>query len=84
MRSQRISADGAATTYLLVFETGDEVLATLRDFARRESLHVCRFSAIGALSDLVLGYFEVAQREYRRIPVAEQVEVLSLVGTISE
>jgi uncharacterized protein len=84
MRSQRISPDGAETVHLLVFAPGDEIVATLREFAARERLLACRFTAIGAVSDLVLGYFDVDKREYQRMPVAEQLEVLTLSGNITE
>ncbi|HVP12337.1 MAG TPA: PPC domain-containing DNA-binding protein [Phycisphaerae bacterium] len=84
MRAQRVGGKGAETTYLLVFETGDEVTTALREFAVREGLQTCRFTAIGAVSDLVLGYFEVDRREYKRMPVVEQAEVVMLAGNITE
>ena len=84
MRAQRISADGAEAAYLLVFDPGDEVVGTLQEFAGRQGLRACRFTAIGAVSDLVLGFFDVDQRDYRRIPIAEQVEVLTLAGNVTE
>jgi uncharacterized protein len=84
MRSQPISADGAEAVYLLVFETGDEIVTSLREFACREDLSAGRFTAIGAVSDLVLGFFDVTKREYQRTPMAEQVEVLTLVGNVTE
>jgi len=40
-------------------------------------------TAIGALSDVTLGYFDRARKDYKRIPLAEQVEVLALVGDIA-
>jgi uncharacterized protein len=84
MRSQRISGDGPQAIYLLVFDPGDEVVAALGAFAGREKLQVCRVTAIGALSDLVLGYFDVDKREYARMVINEQVEVLTLAGNITE
>ena len=41
------------------------------------------FTAIGAFSNVVLGYFNMEKKDYRRIPITEQVEVLSLVGDIA-
>lgn len=84
MQARRINSVETEASYLLVFDPGDEVIATLREFVGREELRTCRFTAIGAVSDLVLGYFEVAQREYRRLPVTEQVEVLMLAGNVTE
>jgi predicted DNA-binding protein with PD1-like motif len=70
-------------TFALIFETGDEVISSLTSFAKERSLTACHFTAIGAFSDLTLGYFAWEEKDYRRIPIEEQVEVLSLVGDIA-
>lgn len=41
------------------------------------------FTAVGAFRDVVLGYFERERKDYKRISLHEQVEVLSLVGNIA-
>jgi predicted DNA-binding protein with PD1-like motif len=41
------------------------------------------FTGIGAFREATLGYFELERRDYRRIPVREQVELLSLVGNVA-
>jgi len=70
-------------SFAVVFETGDEAMEGLGAFAREQGLAGSRFSAIGAFQDAVLGYFDVNAREYRPIHIAEQVEVLSLLGDIA-
>jgi predicted DNA-binding protein with PD1-like motif len=70
-------------THVLVFESGDDVLAGIAEFARQAHVTAAHFSAIGGFSDAVLGYFDVVTRRYRRIPVPEQVEVVSLSGSIA-
>jgi uncharacterized protein len=70
-------------TWVLVFDKGDELMATLNDFAGREQMGAAHFTAIGAFSEVTLGYFDRARRDYRRIPVREQVEVLTLTGDIA-
>ncbi|HEY7581477.1 MAG TPA: DUF296 domain-containing protein, partial [Acetobacteraceae bacterium] len=40
-------------------------------------------TAIGAFSDTVLGYFDWQQKQYRRNPVNEQVEVAAFIGDIA-
>jgi uncharacterized protein len=69
--------------WVLVFATGDEVVSELTGFARRHALAGTRFTAIGAFSDAILGYFRWDRKEYERIPVREQVEALSLAGDIA-
>ncbi len=58
-------------------------MAGLQAFANRQRLGGSRFTAIGAFSDLTLGYFDWQSKEYQRIPVREQVEVVSLLGDVS-
>jgi predicted DNA-binding protein with PD1-like motif len=71
-------------TFAVVLATGDEVVSSLKDFVNRENVHTAQLVAIGALSDLVLMYFDWEQKEYQKIPVKEQVEVASLLGDVAE
>jgi len=82
MRSKVLN-DHAERTIALIFETGEDPVAGLNRFAQENKLSACRFTAIGAFSDAVLGYFDWEKKEYERIPVEEQVEVLALVGDIA-
>ncbi len=50
---------------------------------RREKLAAAHFTAIGALSDVTLVYFDWEKKDYKRIPLREQVEVLSLIGDVA-
>ena len=70
-------------TFALIFENGDEVLAGLQKFAREAELTAAHFTAIGAFEKVTLGFFDFARKDYDRIPIAEQVEVLSLVGNVA-
>jgi len=70
-------------TVALIFDKGDEVVALLEQFAKEHRLKASRFSAIGALQSAVLGYFDWERKDYERIPVDEQVEVLSVNGDIA-
>jgi hypothetical protein len=79
----RLIDDGSQKTYALVLEAGDEVVSTLTEFAKTERLAASHFTAIGALSGVTLGYFQRDRKTYARIPIREQVEVLSLVGDIA-
>ena len=83
MRSKLLAGDGSHT-WVLVFDKGDEVVETLTAFATQEHLSAAHFTAIGAFSEAVLGYFDRERTQYVEIPVREQVEVLSLVGDIAQ
>jgi hypothetical protein len=69
-------------TYAIVFDKGDEVVEGLLFFAREKKVQASHFTAIGALSDVTLGYFNWTKKTYDKISIREQIEVLSLVGNI--
>lgn len=79
----RCIAEGAERTHILVFETDDSVMPLLQAFAADHAVGAARFTAIGALRRVTLGYFDWESKEYLEIPIDEQVEVLSLVGDIA-
>jgi predicted DNA-binding protein with PD1-like motif len=81
MKSKRINELGERT-YAVVFYKRDEVVDGLLSFARQEKVQASHFTAIGALSDVTLGYFNWTKKTYDKISITEQVEVLSLVGNI--
>ena len=82
MKTKQLTQDDAAL-YAVIFETGDEVIQGLKDFARRENIRAARFTAIGAFQSATLAYFDWEKKEYQKIPVPEQVEVIVLAGDIA-
>lgn len=70
-------------TFLVRVETGEEVVGTAIEFARAHSIDAAAVSGIGAAYDVVLGYFDRATKGYVRHPVAEEVEIVSLMGNIA-
>jgi predicted DNA-binding protein with PD1-like motif len=83
MRSKQIESHDGRRTFAIVFGTGDEVAKGLLAFARENGIGGAYFTAIGALREVTLGYWNWQAKDYRRIPVREQVEVLSLVGNVA-
>jgi predicted DNA-binding protein with PD1-like motif len=84
MRSKLLHEAGGQKTYALIFETGDEVMSNLKAFAENNRLGGSHFTGIGAFEDVTLGYFDWAKKDYKAIPIREQVEVVSLVGDIAQ
>jgi predicted DNA-binding protein with PD1-like motif len=70
-------------TFAVVFNTGDEVVTGLLAFAKEKRLAGSHFTAIGAFSDITFGFFDLDKKDYQRLQVNEQVEVLSLIGDIA-
>jgi predicted DNA-binding protein with PD1-like motif len=82
MKSKTLAQAGQKT-YALIFDKGDEFISCLTSFAEKNRLGGSHFTAIGAFSDVTLGYFDRAVTTYKKIPIKEQVEALSLVGDIA-
>jgi uncharacterized protein len=76
-------AGGATTTYVAVLNEGEEAFAALADWAARQQVSAAQVTAVGAFERAVVGWFDRAARDYRRIIVAQQCEVLSLIGDIA-
>jgi len=70
-------------TLALIFDKGDEVIGTLKQFASEQRLLASHFTAIGALSNAVVGFFDPTKKEYKRIAMREQMEVLSLADDVT-
>ncbi len=75
--------DGNQKTYALVMDSGDKVMENLKRFAEEHHLHACHFNAIGAFQKATVGYFDFDIKDYRKIDIDEQVEVLNIAGDIS-
>jgi predicted DNA-binding protein with PD1-like motif len=70
-------------TFAFVFEIDEDPIALLRQVAEERQLASCQITGVGGFSRATLGYFDREQKRYRPIPIAEQVEVLSLVGDVA-
>jgi uncharacterized protein len=79
----KLLRDQGEKTWALIFESGEDLISTLTAFAREQGLDSSHFTAIGAFERATLGYFDRRQRDYLKIAVDEQVEVLSLIGDIA-
>src|SRR5438132_10366439 len=75
---------GAPATYAVVLAHGDEAIGALQQFVREQQIDAAALTAIGAFERAVIGYFDWDRKDYKRIPVDEQVEVLSLLGDVAE
>jgi uncharacterized protein len=79
----RVLEQGRRSTYAVIFEKGDEFIARLTSWAKEKNLGGSHFTAIGAFREVTLGYFNREKKDYQKIPIREQVEVLSLIGDIA-
>lgn len=76
-------AHGRDRVFALVFDIGEDPVDGLTQFAEDQNVTASSFTAIGAFSEATLGYFDWSMKAYERIPIAEQTEVLALMGDIA-
>jgi predicted DNA-binding protein with PD1-like motif len=75
--------DGLEKTWALIMDSGDEAASSLASFAHEKNLRGSHLTAIGGFSRATLGYYDWETKTYLKIPIHEQVEVLSLIGDIA-
>ena len=82
MRHRVVEQAGSRVCFL-VLDSGDEVMEQLAEFARYQGIGAGSVTGIGAFSEATLAFFDPEQKRYDEHPVAEQVEVLSLLGDLT-
>lgn len=83
MAWELIEEQEGARAFVLVADPDEEAVAAIGGLAKAEQLSAAQLTAVGAFSQAVVGWFDRDQSEYRRIPVDQQCEVLSLIGDIA-
>ncbi|MBB4566811.1 PPC domain-containing DNA-binding protein [Rhizobium leucaenae] len=83
MNFKQINETNGQRTYVVVLDANEEAFSTLSKFATTYEMTAASVTAIGAFEKATVGWFDFASRSYRKIPVAEQCEVLSLLGDIA-
>lgn len=58
MKTKLLHEQQGEKTFVLIFDTGDEAVSELLDFAKNHHLDSSHFTAIGAFSDVAMGYFD--------------------------
>ena len=79
----KVVEDADVVTYVVVCDPGDEAVSALTQFARSEQLEAAQVTAVGAFQRATVGWFDPAAKQYRRNPVDEQCELLSLIGDVA-
>jgi uncharacterized protein len=82
MKAKLLHDKDGLKTFAIVFDKNDEVRKQLLEFANTNRFADAHLTAIGAFSEVKLGFFDRQQKTYKTIPVNEQVEVLSFSGNI--
>jgi len=69
--------------FFLVFDRGDEIIETIRQFAADRKIRGGRFAGIGAVERATIAWWSWDAKEYEKRELDEQCEVASLIGDIA-
>ena len=83
MKSKKVWDGAGERTFVLVLDSGEEAFAAITTFAMQNGLEAASLTAIGAFASATVGWFDFDARTYRPIEVAEQCEVLSIIGDVA-
>lgn len=70
--------------YVVRLERGEEIVESIKSLAAKEEIHLGSVSGIGAVSKAKIGLFKIGEKEYFSKEFEGDMEVISLVGNISE
>jgi len=83
MQAKLLSQSGDQRIFAVVLSTGDEVMQCLQRFVIENKVHGAQLRAIGAFSEVDLGYFDWQSKDYITNHFHEQVEVAALLGDVA-
>jgi predicted DNA-binding protein with PD1-like motif len=83
MKVRLLSENRGVKNYAIVLAKGDEVMSGLTDFARQNKLTSASFTAIGAFSHATVAWFDDNRKEFKLVPINQQVELVSMIGDIA-
>jgi uncharacterized protein len=83
MKVRLLAENGGVKNYAIVLAKGDEVMSGLTDFARQNKVTSASFTAIGAFSHATVAWFDDSRKEFKLVPIKEQVELVSMIGDIA-
>lgn len=83
MKARLLSDSAGIKNYVVILAKGDEVMSGLTDFAKENKVTSASFTAIGALSRATVAWFDDSRKEFKLVPIEQQVELVSMIGNIA-
>ncbi|MBI4668661.1 MAG: DNA-binding protein [Elusimicrobia bacterium] len=71
-------------TLLVRLEAGEEVISTITTFLNSQKIYAGTIEGIGAAGEAQIGIFDAHEKNYRKITLAGPLEILSLLGNVSQ
>jgi len=84
VKFKKLNHSRGVSSFVLVFERGEEVTVGLTDFAEEQRLMNASFTGLGAFERCTVAYYNMETKQYENTDTNEVVEVISLNGNITE
>lgn len=69
--------------YLIVLQAGQDFIEAMKAFISKEKIIGAHFTAIGAVKNVQIAYYDIDKQDYKLSPIFEaSAEVLSLSGSL--
>jgi predicted DNA-binding protein with PD1-like motif len=84
IRAKLLGTDEGGADVQLVFDPQAEVVQALQQFVEKNAWSTVHFVGLGACTDAVIAYYDASTREYVKMPLHQQMEIVSLVGDAAQ
>jgi uncharacterized protein len=82
MQIKQVAGANGSRLWVAILASGEEVKKTILEWARSNNIEAASFVALGAFERATVAYFEWDKKQYKPIPIHQQVEVITLVGDV--
>ncbi|MEK7134218.1 MAG: PPC domain-containing DNA-binding protein [Patescibacteria group bacterium] len=76
------TAHQKGNTYILNAARGEEVVAALKNVLREKNIRAAHFTGLGAADFCDVAYYNLRDKKFEQHEMAEETEILSLVGNV--
>jgi predicted DNA-binding protein with PD1-like motif len=83
MQVELLNPGDQTKQYAVIFYQGDEAFSGLLEFAEKYHVTSAHFTAIGAVNDATLGWFDPQRKMYKKVHINGQHEVIGMSGDIA-
>ncbi|MEK6837371.1 MAG: PPC domain-containing DNA-binding protein [Nanoarchaeota archaeon] len=70
-------------TFVLLLSTGERAIESITAFCKEKKITAAHFTAIGAVSEVELGFYKLATKEYTWKKAEAELEIDSIVGNVA-
>jgi uncharacterized protein len=83
MEVRLLNPEASTKQYAVIFYQGDEAFSGLLEFAEKYHVTSAHFTAIGAIDEATVAWFDPQRKMYKKIPIKGQHEVIGMSGDIA-